>query len=203
MRALLALSVTAVAAAVGWLLWRREAAAAAPAAADTSGDWFAPQLYIETPGDAGVLTSSLFALEDFVTDWQKRGAPYRSVIEAAAVRRGVPPDLLMRVAYQESRFREDIITGKVKSRVGAAGMFQFMPATAAELGVDPLNVASAADGAARYLAQLRKRFGSWELALMAYNWGQGNVQKYLAGTKTPPTETRNYVAQIGADVSLA
>jgi soluble lytic murein transglycosylase-like protein len=109
----------------------------------------------------------------------------------------------MRVAYQECRWRDDIISGKTTSPVGALGMFQFMPATAQSLGVDPLNVASAADGAARYLVQNKNKFGTWTLALMAYNWGPGNVSKYLAGTKTIPTETANYVAQITGDTGYA
>lgn len=156
---------------------------------------------------AGSLTDALAHPVDTVTDavqgWAARGEPYRARIAAAAQRHGLPPDLLMRVAYQESRWRDDIISGATKSQVGAVGMFQFMPATAASLGVDPLNVASAADGAARYLAQLKRQFGTWALALTAYNFGPGNTKKYLAGTRTLPTETKNYVAQITGDVGYA
>ncbi len=202
----LAVSLAAAAALIAWTLLRaRRSIIAAPsdaAAPDYDDSWSAPLLYPDV-ADPGVFGSLYFAVEDLVTDWQRRGEPYRVMIEAAAARHGVPGDLLMRVAYQESRFRDDIITGRTKSGAGAAGMFQFMPATARELGIDPLVPAQAADGAARYLASLRKMFGTWELALMAYNWGLGNVRKYLAGEKSPPTETRNYVAQIGADVALA
>ena len=206
MRALLAITAVAAVGGTAYLLYRRRAAAAAPGAPDTSGaslvSWASPLPYPDV-SDPGVFGGVLFELEDLMTDWKKRAAPYAPEILAAAQRNGIPGDLLLRVGYQECRYRTDIITGVVKSGAGAVGMFQFMPATARELGIDPLNWRQAADGAARYLKSLRGQFGSWELALMAYNWGQGNVRKYLDGAKTPPKETRNYVAQIGADVSLA
>lgn len=55
------------------------------------------------------------------------------------------------------------------SRTGAQGLFQFIPSTAREYGVDAHNAASSADGAARYLVDLHKRYGSWDLALQHYN----------------------------------
>jgi len=207
------LSVVAVAAAgIGGALYARRAAAmaapagpapAGPAPADSSlSDYLPPLLYPDVQ-DPGVFGGWLFELEDLVTDWEKRGEPYAAEVFAAAARHGVPGKLLLRVAYQECRFRTDIINGTTSSPVGAKGMFQFMPATAREMGIDPLNWRQAADGAARYLAQLRRQFGTWTLALRAYNWGPGNVGKYLKGQKSPPKETRDYAAQIGADVSLA
>ena len=77
---------------------------------------------------------------------------------------------------------------------------QFMPATAAEWGVDVTSVESSADGAGRYMKWLYGRLGSWSLALAAYNWGIGNVLR--KGMAKAPGETRDYVAQIGADVGL-
>ena len=74
-----------------------------------------------------------------------------------------------------------------------------MPATAAEWNVNPFDAASAADGAGRYMAWLYSKTGSWTLALAAYNWGIGNVTR--KGMDNAPTETRNYVAEINADVN--
>jgi soluble lytic murein transglycosylase-like protein len=75
-----------------------------------------------------------------------------------------------------------------------------MPATARSLGVDPLNVPDAINGAARYLRQQFDRFGDWSRALAAYNWGSGNVAR--RGLAAAPAETRTYVASILRDVPL-
>lgn len=126
---------------------------------------------------------------------------YAATIAAAEQRHGLPPDLLARTLYQESRYREDIITGAVRSPVGAVGIAQLMPPTAADLGVDPLNPTQSIDAAGRYLAQLYRRFGNWTEALAAYNWGMGNVQR--KGLAAAPKETRDYFTQILADVNAS
>lgn len=132
--------------------------------------------------------------------WPSGAEPYRATINQAAQANGIPADLLARVLHQESRFRPDIIDGRVRSPVGAAGIAQFMPATAAEFGIDPLNPAQAIPAAARYLRRLYNRFGDWPRALAAYNWGQGNVAR--RGLDKAPAETRTYVAQVLGDVQL-
>lgn len=130
-----------------------------------------------------------------------RGAPYAERIAAAEDRHGLPRNLLARQLYEESRYRPEVINGQVKSSAGAVGIAQFMPATAADLGIDPLNVDQAIDAAARYMAQLYRSTGDWSLALAAYNWGIGNVQR--KGMAAAPRETRNYVAAITGDVPVA
>jgi soluble lytic murein transglycosylase-like protein len=83
---------------------------------------------------------------------------------------------------QESGYRPDVIRGETLSRAGAAGIAQFMPATAEQYGVDPLDTDSAIDGAARYLAYLVKYFdGDLRLAIYAYNGGEGNVSRLGPG----------------------
>lgn len=131
--------------------------------------------------------------------------PYLAAIRTAEKANGIPNDLLTRLLDQESKFRADIIEGRVSSRVGARGIAQVMPATAASpgYGVPPLRNAldpwESIAWAAQYLAALRRRFGNWSQALAAYNFGPGNV---IAG-KTWPTETRNYVASITRDIPVA
>ena len=66
-----------------------------------------------------------------------------------------------------------------------------MPATARRLGVDPFDPYQNLDGGARYLRQQYEEFGTWRLALAAYNAGPGAVQRY--GGVPPYRETRNYV----------
>jgi soluble lytic murein transglycosylase-like protein len=128
-------------------------------------------------------------------------AQYAGLIAAAEAKHGIPSTMLERLLWQESRYRADIIDGRVKSPVGAAGIAQFMPATAREFGIDPLNPAQAIDAAGRYLRRLHNRFGNWTEALAAYNWGQGNVSR--KGLSQAPRETRNYYGQILADVNAA
>jgi hypothetical protein len=81
------------------------------------------------------------------------------------------------------------------SPAGAQGLFQFMPATAAELGIDPFDPQQAAEAAGRYNGQLFQKYGGDpQKAAAAYNWGMGNVDKF--GLERAPKETRNYVQKI-------
>jgi soluble lytic murein transglycosylase-like protein len=63
-------------------------------------------------------------------------------------------------------------------------------------GADALNPAAAIDYAGHYLRRLYERFGSWELALAAYNWGEGNIARNAGNPAAWPKETRDYVANI-------
>jgi len=152
------------------------------------------------PTYAAGLLDSIGATVSKIFTVPPAGAPYVDTIAKAETDHGIPPSLLARVLFQESRFRQDIITGQVKSPTGALGIAQFMPATAADLGVDPLDPTAAIDAAAEYLRALFDKLGSWPKALAAYNWGIGNVQR--KGIARAPLETRNYVNQILADVTV-
>ena len=127
--------------------------------------------------------------------------PYLAAIAAAEQRYNLPTNLLARLIHQESRYRDDIITGKTKSPAGALGIAQFMPATARQFGINPLNPWESIDAAGRYLKQLYGQFGRWDKALASYNWGQGNVSR--KGLDRAPTETKNYFSQILADLGMA
>jgi soluble lytic murein transglycosylase-like protein len=107
----------------------------------------------------------------------------------AARKHGVPEELFLRLVNQESRFNP-----KAKSHAGAIGLAQLMPGTARELGVDPHDPKQNLDGGARYLMEQYKEFGSWRLALAAYNAGPGAVKKHKG---VPPyRETKDYVKKI-------
>lgn len=102
---------------------------------------------------------------------------------------GVPEDLFLRLVQQESGWKS-----KARSHKGAIGLAQLMPFTAKELGVNPYDPYENLEGGARYLSQQYRTFGSWRLALAAYNAGPGAVRKYNG---VPPfRETRNYVKVI-------
>ncbi|MBV6638865.1 MAG: lytic transglycosylase domain-containing protein [Mameliella sp.] len=111
---------------------------------------------------------------------------YAQMARVAARKHGIPEDLFLRLVNQESRFNP-----KAKSHKGAIGLAQLMPDTARRLGVDPHDPAQNLEGGARYLKQQVQKFGSWRLALAAYNAGPGAVTKHKG---VPPyRETRNYV----------
>lgn len=147
--------------------------------------------YLKTSDDSGGLVFD-------VSGWipPEAAEPYLAIFHAAEDRHGLPENLLVRVAYQESRFRADIISGATVSSAGAQGIMQIVPRW--HPNVDPLNVREAIEYAAKYLAYLRRQTGSWSQALAAYNWGIGNLTKY--GFDNAPRETRDYVAQISEDV---
>jgi soluble lytic murein transglycosylase-like protein len=117
------------------------------------------------------------------------GVPYADLFTRAGNRYGVDPSILAAVANQESGFDSGAV-----SQAGAQGLMQFMPATARGLGVNPLDPASAVNGAARYLSSLTNQFGSTQLALAAYNAGPGTVSRY--GGVPPYPETQNYVRAV-------
>jgi peptidoglycan DL-endopeptidase CwlO len=117
------------------------------------------------------------------------GVPYADLFTRAGARYGVDASLLAAVASQESSFNASAV-----SPAGAQGLMQFMPATARGLGVDPLDPASAVNGAARYLSDLTAQFGSTSLALAAYNAGPGTVSRH--GGIPPYPETQNYVRAV-------
>lgn len=114
---------------------------------------------------------------------------YMTMARQAARKHGVPEDLFLRLVQQESNWNPN-----AKSHKGALGLAQLMPATARALGVDPSIPKQNLEGGARYLAQQFRKFGSWRLALAAYNAGPQAVTKY--GGIPPYKETQNYVLKI-------
>ena len=114
---------------------------------------------------------------------------YREIARQIAIEEGVDPDLFGRLVQQESGW--DATAGSSR---GAYGLSQLMPATAAELGVDPTDPVQNLRGGARYLRMMQDEFGDTRTALQAYNAGPGNVRKY--GGNVPFEETQNYVSRI-------
>jgi soluble lytic murein transglycosylase-like protein len=114
---------------------------------------------------------------------------YLETAKAAARRHGVPEDLFLRLVQQESGWNPG-----AKSHKGATGLAQLMPGTADLLGVDIDDPAENLDGGARYLRLMYDKFGSWRLALAAYNAGPEAVATHDG---IPPyAETENYVQVI-------
>jgi soluble lytic murein transglycosylase-like protein len=108
------------------------------------------------------------------------------MIGDAAGRYGVPAEIASAVAWRESRYNQG-----ARGASGEVGMFQLMPTTAADLGVNPYDLRQNIEGGVRYLAQQFERFGDWFTALTAYNAGPGRVSR-----GETPQASRNYAADV-------
>lgn len=141
-----------------------------------------------------------------------RARLFEPLIVESARRYGIDPRILWTLCFVESRFRSEAVSPK-----GARGPLQFMPETAARYGLsNPHDPKAAIDAAARYLRDLLDRFGGRvDLALAAYNSGEGAVDSFRTGRPLllrtgklinprglvtggipPYAETRNYVESI-------
>lgn len=124
-------------------------------------------------------------------------ASYMDIARQAAINAGINPDAFVRQIQQESGFNPGAV-----SPAGAVGIAQFMPATAASMGVNPHDPVQALNGAARLMANLSSQFGGdYAKALAAYNAGPGTVQSAVARgggnwLGFTPSETQNYVHSI-------
>jgi peptidoglycan DL-endopeptidase CwlO len=116
-------------------------------------------------------------------------AAYAGTIERAASSNGIPASLLAALLYHESRFEPGVV-----SSAGAEGIAQFMPATAAGMGVDPTNPTQSIEGAAQLLGSYTRQFGSYSDALAAYDAGSSAVERY--GGIPPYAETQAYVPAV-------
>jgi len=151
---------------------------------------------------------------DYVQRMTERGGRYLFHIVEEVERRGMPSELAL-LPFIESAFNPQAV-----SSARASGMWQFMPATGKHFDLrqnlfrdDRRAVLASTYAALDYLQQLHRMFGDWQLALAAYNWGQGNVQRAInrnraAGLATDyaslrmPAETRNYVPKLQAVVNI-
>lgn len=147
---------------------------------------------------------------DYVQRMTERGGRYLFHILEELDKRGMPSDLAL-LPFIESAYNPEAM-----SHAKASGMWQFVPATGRDFDLrqnvfrdDRRDVLASTRAALDYLQVLHGMFGDWHLALAAYNWGQGNVQRaqarnLRAGQPTDyaslrmPDETRNYLPKLQA-----
>jgi membrane-bound lytic murein transglycosylase D len=147
---------------------------------------------------------------DYVARMTARGSKYLFYIVEELERRDMPSELAL-LPFIESAFNPQAV-----SSAKAAGMWQFMPATGKYFDLtqnmfrdDRRDVIESTRAALDYMQKLYRMFGDWQLALAAYNWGEGSVQRAIkkaknAGSGTGyedlvmPMETRMYVPKLQA-----
>lgn len=147
---------------------------------------------------------------DYIQRMTERSSRYLFHIVEEIERRNMPMELAL-LPFIESAFNPQAV-----SSARAAGMWQFMPATGESFDLkqnvfrdDRRDVLASTRAALDYLQQLHERFGDWHLALAAYNWGQGNVNRAITRNQreglptlytdiTMPLETRMYVPKLQA-----
>lgn len=152
----------------------------------------------------------LSARPDYVNRSMARSSPYMFYIVQEVNARNMPTEIAL-LPFVESAF-----VTNAKSSAKAVGLWQFMPATGKDFRLtqnvfrdERRDVVQSTDAALDYLQRLHNQFGSWELALAAYNWGAGNISRaqkrnQAAGLSTDyesltmPRETRNYVPKLMA-----
>jgi len=150
------------------------------------------------------------ARPDYVKRMVKRSEKYLFHIVQEVEKRGMPTEIAL-LPMVESAFNP-----QAYSHSRASGIWQFMPATGKHFGLDQTwwsdnrkDVTAATDAALTYLQKLHVMFGTWELALAAYNAGEGTVQRAIERNRKKglptdyeslplPTETRNYVPKLQA-----
>jgi membrane-bound lytic murein transglycosylase D len=150
------------------------------------------------------------ARPDYVQRMAERGGRYLFHVLEEIDRRGMPSDLAL-LPFVESAFNPQSL-----SVARAAGLWQFMPATGRDFELrqnifrdDRRSVLDSTRAALDYLQRLHDQFGDWQLALAAYNWGQGNVQRAVTRVQASgqtasydnirmPDETRNYLPKLQA-----
>ncbi|HEY8090581.1 MAG TPA: transglycosylase SLT domain-containing protein [Polyangiaceae bacterium] len=136
--------------------------------------------------------------------WLKKSGRYRDTVQRALHDRGLPQDLEALV------FVESGYSPTATSSTGAAGLWQFMPGTAHVFGLavdedydERRSIEKATDAGTRYLGDLYERFGSWELALAAYDMGYGRLTQRVQELSTNDYWTLSLVKGAIPDEALA
>ena len=167
-------------------------------------------MYANRDQTASAIQTGVEDVTAALAGWKQvgQGPVWVPVLNAAEQQFGIPPDLLARMAYQESRFRQDVIDGSYANpSSGALGIMQMLPkyfsTVNAQIPYSAADTTAQIQQAAAQLDALYNHFRDWGLAVAAYNDGQTNIDNYIAGTHALPDETVNYVADVLADVPVS
>lgn len=166
----------------------------------------ARQFAIPLPGEAASRARVQYYVDfyllnsNIVTVSLERSEPWAEYLLGELQRRQLPGELFL-VPLIESGF-----SARATSASGAAGIWQFMPATGAHYGLRQTtdfdgrrDVFAATDAALDYLETLYARFGDWHLVLAAFNYGQGNVARAMEANQLSGRRTDYWSLQLSAD----
>ncbi len=168
-----------------------------------------PRFSLGSPSDLEIQEHEKnFSNQRFINQIVERSRRYLHYILGEVERRGMPAEIAL-VPIVESAFDPGAYSHK-----HAVGLWQFVPSTGKAFGLEQnwwhderRDIIAATDAALDYLQMLHRMFGNWQLALAAYNWGQGALLKVIdedhGGIKSVsftairmPAETRQYVAKL-------
>jgi hypothetical protein len=157
------------------------------------------QMEIPSGGNAGVgIRPPVEGRKSSGVNYELKGKhPYESLVTAKANEFGVDPRLAAYILNKETGGMKN--PENARSSAGAMGIAQFMPATARQYGINPDIPEEAAIGMNKHLRYLMDKYEDPKVAAIAYNWGEGNTNKWLkagANMDKLPKETKKYVAQL-------
>jgi soluble lytic murein transglycosylase-like protein len=126
----------------------------------------------------------------------QKGLKYKPFFDEAESINGIPNNILAKMGWRESRFDNDVAEGRKTGTAGEQGIMQIVPRF--HPGINYTNPRDAILYAGGFLRRNYERFGTWDLAVMAYNWGPTAVANWLkAGKKgTIPAVTQSYIAEV-------
>jgi soluble lytic murein transglycosylase-like protein len=120
--------------------------------------------------------------------------PYAGMVAEDAKKYGVDPKVSLRLLNNETGGLKNPETAV--SSAGAVGIAQFMPKTAGQYKIDPTDPKQSSDAMNRHVKHLMREYGDPQLVAIAYNWGEGNTNRWLKTGADPsrlPKETRKYL----------
>lgn len=166
-----------------------------------------PDLFMK---NIGLKERDLLRSTEHLTEMLRRSEPYIHYIATECEKRGLPAELAL-VPFVESRFNPH-----ARSHAQAEGLWQIIPSTGKHFDLKQnqwvdqrRDLVASTRVALDYFTYLYDMFGDWHLALLAYNWGEGSVQKVIKNAKVKglqpnignldlPEETRRYVPKLQA-----
>ncbi len=161
---------------------------------------------IDIDAQIEAVTKEIEALQSESTPAKETVAVGKQNISIPTGKEFAPPSLVRAVMKVESGGKQEAVSAK-----GATGLMQLMPATAKALGVDPKDPQENVEGGSKYLQQMLNKYGKKDIALAAYNWGPGNIDRAIRQVKADgkrvtwanimqavkvPMETRLYVNKV-------